>query len=254
MMTFQYTLWVKEAGIATITLNRPQVLNALSPASLNELRDAVLAAGADPDVGVVIITGAGKAFAAGADLQSLGTQKLENGRVGSVIDEAAIGAIEAIQSVPKVVIAAVNGHCYTGALEIILACDIIIASDEAKFGDTHVKWGLRPSWGMSQRLPRAVGYYRAKEMSFTAEIIDAEEARRIGLVSKTVSAEKLQETVRKTAKQILANSLEAVAAYKQLYNNTMLGTMEKGLQYEGLSEFPISDTQSRIEGFKKKSK
>ena len=251
-MDYQYLLYKKEAQICTITLNRPQVLNALSPDSLRELRKAVLAAGEDQEIGVVILTGAGKAFAAGADLQSLGTKKLENGRVGAVIDEAANGAIEAIQSIPKAVIAAVNGHCYTGALEIVLACDIIIASEEAKFGDTHVKWGLRPSWGMSQRLPRAVGYYNAKELSFTAAIIDAIEAKRIGLVSKTVSAEKLLDGANKIAHQILSNSLEAVAAYKRLYNQTVLETMEKGLQYERLSEFPISDTQSRIDGFKKK--
>ena len=253
-MTYQYTLYEITSGVATITLNRPQVLNALSPDSLNELRDVVLAAGSDHEAGVIILTGAGKAFAAGADLQSLGSQKLENGRVGAVIDEAAIGAIEAIQSVSKAVIAAVNGHCYTGAMEIVLACDIIIASDEAKFGDTHVRWGLRPSWGMSQRLPRAVGYYKAKELSFTATTIDAAEAKRIGLVSKTVSSEKLLDSANKIAQQILTNSLEAVAAYKQLYNSTMLDTMEKGLQYEGLSEFPISDTQSRIDGFRKKGK
>jgi enoyl-CoA hydratase len=242
-MSYQYTLSTKESGIATITLNRPQVLNALSPDSLNELRDAVLAAGMAPYVGVVILTGAGKAFAAGADLQSLGAQKLENGRVGAVIDEAAIGAIEAIQSIPKAVIAAVNGHCYTGAMEIVLACDIIIASDEAKFGDTHVRWGLRPSWG----------YYKAKELSFTATIFDAVEAQRIGLVSKTVSSEILLDAAREIAHQIQANSLEAVAACKQLYNTTMMETMEQGLQYEGLSEFAISDTQSRIDGFKKKA-
>ena len=253
-MSYQYLLYQKESGIATITLNRPQVLNALSPESLDELREAVLAAGRDPQVGVVILTGAGKAFAAGADLQSLGTQKLENGRVGAVIDKAANGAIEAIQAIPRAVIAAVNGHCYTGALEIVLACDIIIASEEAKFGDTHVRWGLRPSWGMSQRLPRAVGYYKAKELSFTAAVIDSVEANRIGLVSKIVSAEKLMDTARKIARQILANSPEAVAAYKQLYNTTMLETMEKGLRYESLSEFVISDTQTRIDGFKKKGK
>jgi enoyl-CoA hydratase len=253
-MAYQYTLFEKAGGMAVITLNRPQVLNALTPDSLNELGAAVLAAGQDPEVGVIILTGAGKAFAAGADLQSLGAQALENGRVGKVIDEAAVGAIEAIQSVPKAVIAAVNGHCYTGALEIVLACDIIVASDEARFGDTHVRWGLRPSWGMSQRLPRAVGYYKAKELSFTAAIIDAAEAKRIGLVSKTVSSEKLLDAARKIAHQILANSLEAVAAYKQLYNSTMLTTMEKGLQYEGLSEFPIADTQSRIDSFRKKGK
>jgi enoyl-CoA hydratase len=251
-MSYQYTLMEKEFGIATITLNRTQVLNALSPASLNELREVILAAGEDPEVGVVILTGAGKAFAAGADLQSLGTQKLENGRVGAIIDEAANGAIEAIQAIPKAVIAAVNGHCYTGAMEIVLACDIIIAADEAKFGDTHVRWGLRPSWGMSQRLPRAVGYYKAKELSFTAAVIDAAEAKKIGLVSHTVSAEKLLDAAGKIAHQIMANSLEAVAAYKKLYNNTMLSTMEKGLQHEAMSEFSISDTQSRISGFKKK--
>jgi enoyl-CoA hydratase len=251
-MNYEYLLYKKESKICTITLNRPQVLNALSPDSLRELTKAILTAGKDDEIGVVILTGAGKAFAAGADLQSLGSQKLENGRVGAVIDEAANSAIEAIQAIPKTVIAAVNGHCYTGALEIVLACDIIIASEEAKFGDTHVKFGLRPSWGMSQRLPRAVGYYNAKELSFTAAIIDAVEAKRIGLVSKTVSSEKLLEGACKIAHQILGNSLEAVAAYKRLYNQTMLETMEKGLQFERLSEFPISDTQTRIDGFTKK--
>jgi enoyl-CoA hydratase/carnithine racemase len=251
-MDYQYLLYQKSKGIARITLNRPQVLNALSPASLDELREAVYAAGEDKEVGVVILTGAGKAFAAGADLQSLGTRKLVNGRVGEVIDRAANSAIEAIQSIPKAVIAAVNGHCYTGAMEIILGCDIIIASEEAKFGDTHVRWGLRPSWGMSQRLPRAVGFYNAKYLSLTGGIIDAAEALRIGLVCKTVSAEKLMETAEKIAHQILVNSREAVAAYKKLYNTTVLDTLEKGLQYERLSEFEISDTQSRIDGFKKK--
>jgi enoyl-CoA hydratase len=136
----------------------------------------------------------------------------------------------------------------------MLGCDIIIASDEAKFGDTHVRWGLRPSWGMSQRLPRAVGFYKAKELSLTACIIDAAEAQKIGLVSKIVSSDKLMAAARNIAQQIQSNSLEAVAAYKQLYNTTILETMEKGLQYEGLSEFQISDTQSRIDGFKKKGK
>jgi enoyl-CoA hydratase len=251
-MTYQYILSAKQDGIGVITLNRPQVLNALSPDSLDELREGILEAGRDPEVQVVILTGAGKAFAAGADLQSLGTQKLENGRVGALIDTAAVGVIEAIQALPKVVIAAVNGHCYTGALEIVLACDIILAADEAKFGDTHVRWGLRPSWGMSQRLPRAVGYYKARELSFTAAIIDAAEALQIGLVSRLAPAEKLIETARQMAQQIRLNSLEAVAAYKQLYNATQLETMEKGLRYEALSEFTISDTQSRIESFKKK--
>ena len=122
-----------------------------------------------------------------------------NGRIGSIFDEAANSVIEAIQAVPKVVIAMVNGHCYTGALEIVLACDLIVASEEARFGDTHVRWGIRPSWGMSQRLPRAVGLLRAKELSFTAEVITARQAEDIGLVNITVAAGKLEETVRELA-------------------------------------------------------
>ncbi len=251
-MPYQYLLYEKSNGIAKITINRPQVMNALSPDTLNELRTALYAAGYDTEVGVIILTGSGRAFSAGADLQSLGNIELKNGRVGPVIDTAANNVIDAIQAVPKAVIAMVNGHCYTGALEIVLACDIIIASEEARFGDTHVRWGIRPSWGMSQRLPRAVGYYKAKELSFTAEVIDGREAERIGLANKTVPADQLESTVQEMAQKILANSLQAVAAYKQLYNQTMRDTMEKGLEFERTSEFNITDTQSRIDGFKKK--
>lgn len=251
-MTYKYLLVEKSAGISKITLNRPQVMNALSPALLAELKSAVYESGQDKNVAVVVITGMGRAFSSGADLMSLGSGKLENGRVGAVIDEAANSVIEAIQAVPKVVIAMVNGHCYTGALEIALACDLIIASEEAKFGDTHVRWGIRPSWGMSQRLPRTIGWLKAKELSFTAEIITAEQAEHLGLVNQVVPVEKLEEIVRGLAEKIMANSLEAIAAYKQLYNQGMQSTLEKGLELEQKSEFPISDTESRINNFRKK--
>jgi enoyl-CoA hydratase/carnithine racemase len=249
-MSYQYLIVETNSGLTQISINRPQIMNALSPASLAELKKAVLEAGQNPQTAVIVITGAGKAFAAGADLQSL-DQKLENGRVGAVIDEAANSVIEAIQSTPKVVIAMVNGHCYTGALEIVLACDLIVASENARFGDTHVRFGLRPSWGMSQRLPRAVGYYKAKELSFTARIIDAREAERIGLVNQTVPADKLAERVRELASEIQANSLEAVAAYKSLYNQSMRGTMAQGLEMERTRGFSISDTTARIDSFRK---
>jgi len=253
-MQFKHVVYEKSNGIGKITLNRPQILNALSPDLLNELTEAVYAAGEDKDAAVVVITGAGRAFAAGADLQSLGDQPLVNGRVGAVIDTAANNAIKAILDIPKAVIAMVNGHCYTGAMELMLACAIIVASEDAKFGDTHVRFGLRPSWGMSQRLPRAVGFYKAKELSMTAAIIDAKEAEKIGLVNRTVPAEKLEATVNEIAGQIMANSLEAVAASKKLYNRTLLTTMSEGLEIERISEFTISDTQSRIDTFRKKSR
>jgi enoyl-CoA hydratase len=249
---YQYLLYATRSGIGKITLNRPQVMNALSPALLKELKEAVNAAGVDPAVKVIVITGAGRAFSSGADLLSLGDQKLVNGRVGAVIDEAANSAIAAIQKVPKTVIAMVNGFCYTGALEIALACDLIVASAEAQFGDTHVRWGFRPSWGMSQRLPRAIGWLKAKEMSFTAEAITARQAENSGLVNITVTADRLEATVAELAGKIMANSLEAVAAYKALYNQSMAETMGKGLEIEAKSEFNISDTESRVNSFRKK--
>lgn len=250
-MTYESLIIEKEGGIARIILNRPRVMNALSPHLLRELKSAVLETGEDKSTAVVVLTGSGRAFSSGADLQSLGDVKLENGRVGQIIDEAANSVIEAIQAIPKVVIAMVNGHCYTGALEIALACDLIIASEEARFGDTHVRWGIRPSWGMSQRLPRAIGWLKAKEMSFTAEVITARQAENIGLINLAVPADKLLETVTGMAGKIMANSLEAVAAYKRLYNHTMRDTLEKGLEFERISEFLISDTEARVDSFRK---
>jgi enoyl-CoA hydratase/carnithine racemase len=246
---YEFLIVQTESGIAKITLNRPQVMNAFSPPMLGELKAAVEAAGQDENVGVVVITGAGRAFSSGGDLASMGGLKLLNGRVGPVFDAAANAAIEAIQTIPKVVIAAVNGYCLTGALEIALACDLLIVSENAKFSDTHVRWGIRPSWGMSQRLPRRVGWLKAKELSFTADMISAGEAERIGLVNKVVPAEKLDESVKEMAGKILANSLEAVAAYKYLYNQGMKQTLEKGLELESLTNFPINDTARRIDSF-----
>ncbi len=251
-MPYEYLLFEKSSGIGKIVLNRPQVMNALSPALLMELKSAVYEAGQDRDVGVVVITGTGRAFSSGADLMSLGDIKLENGRVGPIIDGPANSVIDAIQTIPKVVIAVVNGHCYTGALEIVLACDLVIASEEARFGDTHVRWGLRPSWGMSQRLPLTIGWLKARELSFTADIITARQAESIGLVNMTVPAEKLEETVRELAQKIMNNSLEAIAAYKSLYNQGIRDNMEKGLELESRSEFSISDTEARINDFRKK--
>ncbi len=251
-MTYEDLIYKKEGRVAQITISRPQVMNALSPKLLSELKTALLDAGKDSEVGVIVLTGTGRAFSAGVDLKSLGDVKLERGRVGPILDVPANDLIGAIQTVPKVVIAAVIGHCYTGALEIVLACDLIIASEEAKFGDTHARWGLRPSWGMSQRLPRIVGYLKAKEMSFTAGTVTAQEAARIGLVNIVVPPQDLVKTALEMANKILANSLESVAAYKYLYNRGMRDTMERGLELESRSDFPISDTEDRISSFKKK--
>ena len=251
-MVYKNVKYRKDSGIVWITINRPDVMNALNPATLSEIKAAVQDAGKDNDIGVVVITGTGRAFSTGVDLIALGDRKLERGRVGPILDEPAGELINAIQVLPKVVIAMVNGYCLTGALEIVLACDLIVASEQARFGDTHGRWGFRPSWGMSQRLPRLIGILKAKEMSFTADMITAQEAERIGLANMVVPAEKLEETVRGLAAKIMGNSPKTVAAIKYLYNQGMKDTLEKGLELEAKSEFDIADTEERLKSFRKK--
>ena len=248
-MAYETIIYQAGGGIGRITLNRPQAMNALTPAMLKELKTAVLAAGKDGNVKIIVLTGAGRAFCAGVDLKALGDQKLVNGMVGDILDLPARELINAIRSVPKAVICMVNGFCFTGALEIMLACDIVIASEDAKIGDTHAKWGLRPTWGMSARLPRRVGYLKAKEISFTAEAITGKEAERIGLINMAVPADKLEEALQNMAKKIIGNSAQSIAAYKQLYNANESMTLDKSLELEFGSNFEITDSLERLSAF-----
>ena len=250
-MAYETILYQAAGGVARITMNRPEAMNAITPTMLKELKAAVQAAAKAEEVRVVVLTGAGRAFCAGVDLKALGEIILTGGKVGDILDIPARELIDAIRSVPKPVIALVNGFCFTGALEIMLACDLVIASVQAKIGDTHAKWGLRPTWGMSARLPRRVGFLKAKELSFTADAITAQEAERIGLVNLACPADKLEETLEAMVKRIMANSPQSIAAYKQLYNTNEAMTLDQGLALEFGSEFPISDTEERLKGFKK---
>jgi len=236
-------------GVARLTLNRPQVMNALTPDLLREIKAAVEQAGQSPEVGVIVLTGAGRAFSAGVDLKALGKISIEGGAVGDVLDGPARALIQAIEASPRPVIARVNGYCFTGALEIALACDMIVAAEEARLGDTHTKWGLRPSWGMSRRLPLRVGPHRAKEMSFTARAVTGAEAERMGLVNRAVPLDKLDEVVDDLCQAILANSREAIAAYKTLYNQGAQGTLAEGLRLEESSRFDIRDAEERLKEF-----
>src|SRR4030042_6517205 len=150
-MVYENLIYEKKDGVARITINRPSVMNAITPTLLGEMKTAVLEAGKDNEVKVIVITGAGRAFSAGVDLVALGDRKLDRGKVGPILDDPARELIDTIQDVPKIVIAMVNGFCITGAMEIMLGCDLVVAAEEAKFGDTHARWGLRPTWGLSQR-------------------------------------------------------------------------------------------------------
>ena len=156
---------VDDSGVAVLTLNRPETLNALSPNLFNELRAHIddIAAATDT-VGCVILRGEGRSFSAGNDLKAI--------QAGEKPPSPHFQAetLDAIERLPQPVIAAVQGHCYTGALELAIACDLLVAADTAKFSDTHGKWGMSPTWGMSQRLPRRVGLLAAKEMMFSGQV------------------------------------------------------------------------------------
>ncbi len=249
-MAYQHILYEVKDKIAKITINRPDALNALHPAVLVEIKSSIEAAAKDDDVGVIVLTGAGRAFCAGVDLKSL--EGIAGADVGANLNDAARSLQIAIETVPKVVIAMVNGFCITGGLEIALACDLIIAADEAKFGDTHVKWGLRCTWGMSQRLPHRVGMIKARELTFTAELISGKQAEHIGLANLAVPLEKLENTVKEMADKIMANSLDAVAAHKYLYNQSVKDFMAKGLEREYSTKVDIKDTLERVTSFAKK--
>jgi len=251
-MTFNNINYEVAEEIAWITLNRPERLNSLSPEMINEWVDALLLAGQDSAVRVVIVTGAGRAYCTGLDLKSLGNVTIENGEVEGEIVEIGLRLIAAMQNCPKPVIAMINGHCFTGGLELLFGFDLLVAAQEAQFGDTHAKWGIRPSWGLSQRMSRTLGPMRAKELSFTCRTFTAEEAREMGLVNRVVPAAKLREETIALARQIIPNSAEAIAAIKDLYNKGMEMSLQDGLQYEQDTHYIIQDTNERLFGFKKK--
>jgi enoyl-CoA hydratase/carnithine racemase len=240
----------QESGVVTIAMNRTHALNAITTTMLTEMKQAIEEAAGDDAVGVVVLTGAGRAFSSGVDLKALGSLPLVNGAIGPVLDEPARALIRAIQAIPKVVIAKVNGYCFTGALELALACDLMIVAEEAKLGDTHAKWGLRPTWGMSARLPHAAGIRRARELSFTAATFSGSEAAAWGIANRAVPLAELDATVHELAATILANSRGSIAAYKALYDGGDGRSVAEAVAFEEESVFRIPDSNERVAGFR----
>ncbi len=245
-MGYSNIIYEKKGRIARITLNRPQVLNAISPQLFLELQQALKDIAEDDTVGIVILTGTGRAFSAGADIKSMGTPD----DMVTTRKRLALDVIEAIENLDKPVIAAVNGYCITGGLELVTACDIIIASESASFGDTHARWGLTPTWGGSQRLPRLIGLMKAKEMVFTCDMLTAKEAQQIGLVNKVVAPEKLDEAVEELANKILANSKESIRIQKSLMNRGIKLDYASALRMaEDESPGTTGDSHDRLQSF-----
>ncbi|MEO5899505.1 MAG: enoyl-CoA hydratase/isomerase family protein [Ilumatobacteraceae bacterium] len=237
-------------GVATIVLDRPGALNALTADMLIELGATLDRVAADDAVEVIVLTGAGRAFSAGVDLKALGQRNLDGGKVGDLLDIPARVVTERITMIPKVVIARVNGFCFTGALELLLACDLAVAADTAKLGDTHAKFGLRPTWGMSQRLVAAVGITKARELSYTARTFTGAQAAAWGLVTCSVPADELDQAVADLVAEVRSNSAGSLAAYKDLYRVALDETLSDGLQYEARTEYTIADTEPRIADFR----
>jgi enoyl-CoA hydratase/carnithine racemase len=214
-------------GVATLTLNRPDKLNALNPPLIVELRHHLDALADQRDsIGCVVLTGAGRAFSAGHDLGSIA----EHERAPHPHFESE--TIDALEALPQPVIAKIHGYCFTGALELALGCDILIAADTASLADTHGKWGLVPAWGMSVRLPERVGPGRARELMFTSRRLDGLEAARIGLVDRSVPEAELSDVVSALAAEILANSRGTNRIYKQLLADAGRMPREQALNHE----------------------
>lgn len=203
----------KRDAIAIVTLNRPEAMNALSRGLRDALAKAMDQVAADDDISVVVLTGAGeRAFCAGLDLKELSTG---NGlsAVAPVGDEPA-DPVFAIENCPKPVIGAINGVAITGGFEVAIACDVLIASDKARFADTHARVGILPGWGLSQKLPRLIGIGRYKEMAFTGNFIDAAKALEWGLVNRVVPAADLLDTALALAGEMATIPAKTLSAYK----------------------------------------
>ena len=248
IMNYKTLLVEKSEGIAKIKLNRPP-MNSVNEELLDELSALCDKLDTDASVHVVIITGVGKTFSAGRELNGIleGREYPGGPRYAS------------LERLKKPVIAAVKGYCFTGSFELAMCADIIIASEDAVFGDTHARFGITPGGGQTQRLPRLIGYRKAKELLFTCARLSAKEAEALGIINKVVSSATLEEEAEKMAKEILKNIPDTIRTMKILINQSMNSTLEEGLTIEAESHqgkpiTPTPEGRKRIKAFLNKSK
>jgi enoyl-CoA hydratase/carnithine racemase len=238
-----------DGRVCKLTLNRPEVLNALNHDVFTQLMSAIeMIAEKGEEIGCVILCGSGKAFSAGHDLNDISSgDEAEHGDF-----EASV--LEALASLPQPVIAQVHGYCFTGALELALAADLIFIDSETRLADTHSKWGLSPIWGMTQRLPRRIGAARAKDMMFSSRLVAADEALRIGLVDRVVTAGSLADEVIEYAHTVAANSSYSHQICKNIIEATDGFRIHEGLDYEYTnSPGACSDMAERLASFREKA-
>jgi enoyl-CoA hydratase len=231
-------------GVALVTLDRPEALNALSAALLAELVAALRDLDADDAVRAIVITGAGdRAFAAGADIK-----EMSDATPASLADTGGFGHWDELRMIRKPLIAAVRGFALGGGCELAMACDLIVAGDDARFGQPEIRIGVMPGAGGTQRLTRAIGKARAMELILTGRVIDANEAERLGLVTRVVPAESTVEEALALAAQIATMPPLAVAAAKRAINGAYETSLTQGLADERQAFFDLFATADQKEG------
>lgn len=218
-------------GVAVVTLNRPEAMNALSKALRLALHQAFVDLEADASVRVIVLTGAGeRAFTAGLDLKELSTDPLGMGAANAT--DPAQNPARAVLACAKPIIGAINGVAITGGFEVALACDVLICSTNARFADTHARVGITPGWGLSQKLSRCIGPYRAKELSLSGNFLDAAKAYEWGLVNRVVDPSELMDTALELARQMADIDADMLVTYKAMIDDGYALAMTEGLTLE----------------------
>ena len=245
-MEYKNLLLEKEKGLAIVTVNRIRAMNALNDETITELLDIFSDLSEDPEVRVIILTGAGeKAFIAGADISEL---KVCDAEMGAEKSRRGHQLMHLIEGMPKVVIAAVNGFALGGGCEIAMTCDIRLASENARLGQPEVNLGIIPGYGGTQRLARLVGKGKAKQLIFTGDLIDAKEAYRIGLVEEVYPQTELLDKAKQLAGKILSKGPLAIVAAKRCINEGLEKDLTSGCEEE-ITEFgKIFGTEDKTEG------
>ena len=244
-MSFQTIIVTKQEGFVLIQLNRPQALNALNSQMLKELHEALVEIDNDNSMKCSIITGNGKAFAAGADIKEMADKSEAQMAKGNQF-----APFDQIRKIKKPIIAAVNGFALGGGCELVMACDIIFASETAKFGQPEINLGVIPGMGGTQRLTRAVGKYRAMELMLVGEMFSAEDAFRWGLVNRVVHPEKLLEEAELLAKKIASKPPLALQALKASIKKSFNAHLDEGFEFERQSFNSLFATADQKEGMK----
>lgn len=236
---------VDDSHVALLRLNRPEARNALSPEMREEIAATLERLDADPEVRCVVIAGSDEFFAAGADIKAMAERPLD-----AAPDPKGMEFWIRLGAIGAPTIAAVSGYAFGGGCELALACDWRVVAEDAKLGDTHAKFGLRPTWGMSQRLPALVGPARARWLSYTAATFTGAQAAQWGIAALAVPRDGLDAAVDGLVRAVTANSAGSLRAYKDLYRAAERLPLPDGLAYEAATDYPIADTDERVAGFR----